>query len=71
MENITTPFNPLMALGDCILQKSLFFSILEHPYASDPTIQHLYASTLYLNQIDSQKYEQFGIEADLQSDYWI
>lgn len=51
-QNLTTPLNPLVALG--LFLSSRCKSILDNPYAGDPTMQYLYVLALHKHQIDSQ-----------------
>ena len=51
-QNLTTPLSPLIALG--LFFANCCLSIIDHPYASDPTIQYLYTLALHHQQIDCQ-----------------
>ncbi|KAI8638950.1 hypothetical protein BD408DRAFT_422181 [Parasitella parasitica] len=50
-DNLLTPLNPLVALGSFFTNRS--FSLADHPFKTDSTIQYLYTSTIFQHQIST------------------
>lgn len=49
--NLTIPLDPMVALGAFFTSSSL--SLSNHPFKDDPTIQYLYTSSFFQQQIDT------------------